>query len=79
VAPLKPKADWPEVKAFTKALADEMASDDPDRYVSTITKSKRHGKILVDYLRKPARRNRRRLLLDPGPPGCCGVGAAVMG
>ncbi|WP_432289576.1 DNA ligase D (plasmid) [Aminobacter sp. BA135] len=51
VAPLKPKADWPEVKAFTKALADEMASDDPDRYVSTITKSKRHGKILVDYLR----------------------------
>ncbi len=51
VAPLKPKADWPAVKAFTKALADAMASDAPSRYVSTITKSKRRGKILVDYLR----------------------------
>lgn len=51
VSPLKPKADWAAVKAFTKELADAMASDTPDRYVSTITKSKRRGKILVDYLR----------------------------
>ncbi|WEX77506.1 DNA ligase D [Sinorhizobium numidicum] len=51
VAPLKPKAEWPEVKAFTKAIADAMALDSPDRFVSTITKSKRRGKILVDYLR----------------------------
>jgi bifunctional non-homologous end joining protein LigD len=50
-APLKPKADWPSVKAFTKALADSMAADEPDRYVSTVTKSKRVGKILIDYLR----------------------------
>ncbi|BCH17834.1 MAG: DNA ligase D [Mesorhizobium sp.] len=51
VAPLKPKAEWPGVKAFTKAIADSMAADSPGRYVSTITKSKRRGKILVDYLR----------------------------
>jgi bifunctional non-homologous end joining protein LigD len=51
VTPLLPKADWPVVKAFTKTLAEEMASDSPDGYVSTITKSKRQGKILVDYLR----------------------------
>ncbi|GGE53685.1 ATP-dependent DNA ligase [Agaricicola taiwanensis] len=51
VAPLKPKAEWPEVKAFTKAIAEAMAFDGPDRYVATITKSKRKGKILVDYLR----------------------------
>lgn len=51
VAPLQPKADWPTVKAFTKAMADSMAADSPDQYVSTITKSKRRGKILVDYLR----------------------------
>jgi bifunctional non-homologous end joining protein LigD len=50
-APLKPKAEWPEIKTFTKGLADAMASDSPDKYVSTITKSKRHGKILIDYLR----------------------------
>src|SRR5690606_25939539 len=51
VSPLKPKADWPAVKVFSKGLADAMAADAPDRYVSTITKSKRHGKILIDYLR----------------------------
>ncbi|MGX9179668.1 DNA ligase D [Mesorhizobium sp. BHbdii] len=51
VAPLKPEAEWPAVKAFTKAIADSMAADSPNRYVSTITKSKRRGKILVDYLR----------------------------
>ncbi|PIO99102.1 DNA ligase D [Pleomorphomonas carboxyditropha] len=51
VAPLKPSAEWPEVKAFTKSLAEAMASDSPERFVATITKSKRRGKILVDYLR----------------------------
>lgn len=51
VSPIKPKANWPDVKAFTKAIADSMAADSPDKYVSTITKSKRKGKILIDYLR----------------------------
>ena len=51
VAPLKPKAEWPAVKDFTKAIADAMAKDSPQKYVSTITKSKRRGKILIDYLR----------------------------
>lgn len=51
VVPLKPKADWESLKAFTKAIADEMAADSPDRYVSTISKAKRKGKILIDYLR----------------------------
>ncbi len=51
VAPVKPKAEWPAVKAFTKSIADSMAGDTPDRYVSTIPKARRHGKILIDYLR----------------------------
>ncbi|MCX8570783.1 DNA ligase D [Aminobacter sp. MET-1] len=51
VAPLKPKANWASVKAFTKDVAEAMAHDAPDRYVATIAKSKRKGKILVDYLR----------------------------
>ena len=51
VAPLKPKAQWPEVKAAMKALADSMSADSPDDYVSTISKAKRKGKILIDYLR----------------------------
>lgn len=51
VSPLKPSAGWDEVKGFAKGVAEAMATDDPDRYVATVTKSKRRGKILVDYLR----------------------------
>ena len=51
VAPVKPSAEWSQVKAFTKAIADSMARDSPDRYVATIAKAKRSGKILIDYLR----------------------------
>ncbi len=53
VAPLKqtPAAGWDAVKSFAAAMARSMAADDPDRYVATITKAKRTGKILIDYLR----------------------------
>lgn len=51
ICPLKPGADWISVKNFTKAIAEKMALDSPNLYVATITKSKRHGKILIDYLR----------------------------
>ena len=51
VAPVRPSAEWEAVKAFTKAIADSMAADAPERYVATIAKAKRQGKILVDYLR----------------------------
>lgn len=51
VAPLAPAAGWDAVKGFAKAIADAMATDEPDAYVATVTKSKRRGRILVDYLR----------------------------
>ncbi len=53
VAPLKPTpaAGWDAVKGFAAAMARSMAADDPDHYVATITKAKRTGKILIDYLR----------------------------
>ncbi|MBR0557951.1 DNA ligase D [Ciceribacter sp. L1K23] len=51
VAPLERKARWATVKAAMKALADAMAKDDPERYVSTVSKAKRNGRILIDYLR----------------------------
>ncbi len=51
VSPLEAKAKWPELKAFTKAIAEDMASDSPDKFITTIAKAKRHGKVLIDYLR----------------------------
>ena len=50
-APLRPHAEWPEVKAFAKAMADSMSADSPDLFVSTVTKARRGGKIFIDYLR----------------------------
>ncbi|OLP59105.1 DNA ligase [Xaviernesmea oryzae] len=51
VSPIKPKADWDTAKRFTKAIAEAMAADAPERFVAQVTKSKRKGRILVDYLR----------------------------
>ncbi|MCX5771817.1 MAG: DNA ligase D [Candidatus Hydrogenedentes bacterium] len=56
VAPLKPSrarggADWDEVKSFTKAIADGIVREDRSRYIATMSKAKRAGKIFVDYLR----------------------------
>jgi bifunctional non-homologous end joining protein LigD len=49
--PIVPEFDWDRVKAFTKTVSDAMAADAPDRYVATMSKQLRRGKIYVDYLR----------------------------
>ncbi|PWB82482.1 MAG: ATP-dependent DNA ligase, partial [Methylocystaceae bacterium] len=51
VSPLTPTTEWPAVKAFTKTIAEAMAADSPDRFVSTVAKAKRRGRVLIDYLR----------------------------
>ena len=51
IAPLTPKAEWPEVKAFCKAVAQRLAEAQPDRFVATMSKAKRKGKLFIDYLR----------------------------
>jgi bifunctional non-homologous end joining protein LigD len=51
VAPLAPAAGWDAVKGFAAGVAKAMAGDDPDRYVATIAKAKRTGRVLIDYLR----------------------------
>ncbi|MGB8547096.1 MAG: non-homologous end-joining DNA ligase, partial [Xanthobacteraceae bacterium] len=44
-------ADWDRTKEFAHALALAMEADAPDRYVAKMTKSKRKGRIFIDYLR----------------------------
>ena len=51
MVPIMPEFDWDRVKAFTKTITDTMAADAPDRYVATMSKQLRRGKIYVDYLR----------------------------
>jgi bifunctional non-homologous end joining protein LigD len=51
VVPLAAKQDWEEVKAFTKALAEDMVRRAPDAFTSKMTKARRVGRIFVDYMR----------------------------
>lgn len=51
VVPLIPEADWEDVKNFSKAFAGVLAEDEPETYISVMTKSRRKGRIFVDYLR----------------------------
>lgn len=51
VVPIERKFTFPTIKAFTRAIADSMAHDDPARYIATMSKAARKGKIFVDYLR----------------------------
>ncbi len=51
VVPLKRRAAWPKVKAFSKSFTTALEADFPDRYVANMAKAKRSGRIFVDYLR----------------------------
>lgn len=51
IAPLRPGAEWPQVKAFCHAFAKTLERDEPRRFTANIRKVKRDGKVFVDYLR----------------------------
>jgi bifunctional non-homologous end joining protein LigD len=51
VVPLEPSADWDELKAFARAVAERHADADPKRLTTNMSKAKRQGRIFVDYLR----------------------------
>lgn len=51
IVPLTRRAEWPEAKAFAKGVATEMAGEEPDRFVATMSKAKRKGRIFIDWLR----------------------------
>jgi bifunctional non-homologous end joining protein LigD len=51
VSHLEPSADWDELKSFAHNIALAMERDEPSKYISTMAKKARGGKIFVDYLR----------------------------
>jgi bifunctional non-homologous end joining protein LigD len=51
VVPLQPVAHWDDVKPFCRAFAEALSRDQPERYLSTVKKADRRGRILIDWLR----------------------------
>jgi bifunctional non-homologous end joining protein LigD len=51
VVPLARRHEWSDVRDVSRAVAEAMTRDEPDRYVATMALHLRPGKIFVDYLR----------------------------
>jgi bifunctional non-homologous end joining protein LigD len=51
VVPLAPRAGWDETYAFAQSVAESMEADDPQRYITTMSKARRTGRIYIDYHR----------------------------
>jgi bifunctional non-homologous end joining protein LigD len=52
--PIVPEHDWATIKAFSKAVAQYLEKQLPDRFTANMAKEKRKGKVFIDYLRNAA-------------------------
>jgi bifunctional non-homologous end joining protein LigD len=51
VVPLAPPVPWAPAKRFAQDLADTLAADQPDTFVSVAGRGRRKGRIFIDWLR----------------------------
>jgi bifunctional non-homologous end joining protein LigD len=51
VIPIERRHEWRQVKSFAKTVAESLARDAPDRFLTRISKVERRGRIFIDYLR----------------------------
>jgi len=51
VVPLDASQDWETVKSFARGVATKLADTEPERFVATMAKAKRKGRIFIDWLR----------------------------
>jgi bifunctional non-homologous end joining protein LigD len=51
VVPLTPGHDWETHKDFARRFAEALSMAQPDRFVATMSKAKRKGRIFIDWLR----------------------------
>ena len=47
----KQALEWPPAKQFAQLVCAQMAAESPTKYLDTMSKSKRVGRIFLDYLR----------------------------
>ena len=50
-ATAKEAVTWKEAKTFAQIICQQMAADNPERYLLNMSKQRRTGKIFLDYLR----------------------------
>jgi bifunctional non-homologous end joining protein LigD len=51
VTPLLSRQSWDEMKEFSRAVAEEFVRAAPEWFVATMRKSKRTGRIFLDFFR----------------------------
>lgn len=51
IVPLTTGHDWETHKDFSRRFAEALSIAEPDRFVATMSKAKRKGRIFIDYLR----------------------------
>lgn len=51
VTPIEPTVKWDAAKAFSKRVVERIAKAEPSRYLTTMRKDKRRGRVFLDYLR----------------------------
>lgn len=51
VVPLAPGVGWDDAKAFCRSIATRLAAESPRKYVATVSKAQRKGRVFIDYLR----------------------------
>jgi bifunctional non-homologous end joining protein LigD len=51
VLPIRPTLSWDQAKGFTKSVAQLLVNTFPERFVASAAKTKRKGRIFIDYLR----------------------------
>lgn len=51
VLPLRPGHDWETHKDFARRFAEALSTAEPDRFVATMSKARRKGRIFIDWLR----------------------------
>lgn len=51
IVPVIPELDWEQAKAFARAVSRAHAHDAPKHLTTNMAKSKRKGKVFLDYLR----------------------------
>jgi bifunctional non-homologous end joining protein LigD len=51
VIPIRPDHEWPIIKEFAHRLALDLEKENPELYVTKMTKATRKNRIYLDYLR----------------------------